>query len=162
MVGGKVVQVYRLPERAGIAWVNTYCDKEKDYCAVLVEVGDEDIRLGDILWWQSNRAMWTTPDRVRQDVSLKRIGFSGVHHPLGEEYEARYNFEPIYQKQKTDFRKLAFAAWNLLMVNQPAKAEDPWPTPELTQLHDMLDEAGALLFVGKGKFESDPIPGEVR
>jgi hypothetical protein len=85
MVGGKIIKVVQLPDST---WVNCeehgyYYDKSGkrcashyDQCAIRIERNTE-VKVGDSLWWQGPWAMWTPkPDDGREDVRLKRLGYS--------------------------------------------------------------------------------------
>lgn len=85
MVGGRVINVVQLPDST---WVQCeergyyYDDAGRrtnshvDQCAIRIEKHRE-VKVGDSLWWQGNYAMWTPkPDDGREDVHLKRIGYS--------------------------------------------------------------------------------------
>lgn len=100
-VGGKVVQTYLRED--GKLWVNTI--DAKDYCAIFVD-GEHDIQVGtDTLWWQMGTAYWSRRDKdgvVFQDEQIKKQGGSGVSHPLGPEYEVRYDFYPAFKKAKQE------------------------------------------------------------
>lgn len=74
MIGGKIKQVYKLPDRQSV-WV---VDTNGDELAVDV-VKNDDMKLlpGDSFWWQSRHAYWTaqTPIAIH-DVPIERIGYS--------------------------------------------------------------------------------------
>lgn len=75
-VGGKVIDVVRMPERI---WINTNDGYSK--CAIYVERDEnsEQVTKGDIVWWQGRKAYWTTADRTTHvETVLHRIGYSGV------------------------------------------------------------------------------------
>ena len=47
-----------------------------DTCAIRVK-DPKEMKIGDSLWWQGNKAMWTPkPDDGREDVVLERVGYS--------------------------------------------------------------------------------------
>lgn len=84
-VGGKVIDIARHPDRV---WINTN-DGYED-CAIFVERDglSEQVTKGDIVWWQGREAYWTKADRKTQvETVLRRIGYSGVKHPLLAEQE---------------------------------------------------------------------------
>jgi len=104
-VGGKVVQVYN---RGDLLWVNTL--DNRDYCAVMVDTV-HDIRVGtDTLWWQNGTCYWTRRDEngevLFQDKQITKRSGSGVSHPLGKEYEVKFDFEPMYKQKKEQFLQL--------------------------------------------------------
>ena len=74
MVGGKVINIVKL---SGGVWVQcqdtTYT---QDTCAIRVK-DSREMKVGDSLWWQGNRAYWTPkPDDGREDIDLERVGYS--------------------------------------------------------------------------------------
>lgn len=91
-VGGTVVDVEVAADRV---WVNTrrgaylaasgrWVKAERTACAIFVErdARSECIAVGDSLWWQGGRAMWTARSAGSdREVVLRRIGFSGVCRP---------------------------------------------------------------------------------
>lgn len=81
MVGGVVINVVQVPDGTWIQCLDTtYSD---DTCAIRVEK-TEEVKAGDRLWWQGNRAYWTPkPDDGREDVILQRIGYS--HRSIPDE-----------------------------------------------------------------------------
>jgi hypothetical protein len=103
-VGGKVVQVY---DRGDLKWVNTLDARE--YCAVYVD-SEHDIQIDDKLWWQSGMCYWTRVDKdgkvVFEDKKIPKRSGSGVSHPLGKDYEVKYDFEPMYRQKKEQFENL--------------------------------------------------------
>lgn len=107
-VGGKVVQVYEMRDRrteeGKTFWINTLDDG--DYCSVIVfkENHHGDICLGDIIWWHGD-CYWT-PQGSDKEITLKKIGGSGVSHPLGKEYEVEYDFYPAFSRQKKKVKEL--------------------------------------------------------
>jgi len=77
-VGGKVIDQKIFDDKV---YINTSDGSE---CAIYVErdKNSERVRVDDIVWWQGNRAFWTTKDRKSQvEIVLKRRGFSGVPYP---------------------------------------------------------------------------------
>ena len=96
MVGGKVINMVRL---ADCVWVQceettrTYDDSGRrkgqysTQCAIRVRDAKE-MKVGDSLWWQGNRAMWTPkPDDGREDIVLERVGCS--HSKIPDEVMAQ-------------------------------------------------------------------------
>lgn len=85
MVGGKVINIVRMPDSVWVQCEETtyYYDdhgrRKKSYtdqCAIRVKDAKE-MKVGDSLWWQGNRAMWTPkPDDGREDIVLERVGYS--------------------------------------------------------------------------------------
>jgi hypothetical protein len=101
----KVVQVY---DRGDLLWVNTLDNHE--YCAVMVD-NIHDIQVGtDRIWWQSGNVYWTRIDKdgnvVFEDLKIPKRSGSGVPHPLGKEYELKFDFEPMYRQKKEQFDQL--------------------------------------------------------
>lgn len=85
MVGGTVIEVITLEDRI---WINCRDSNQgrKDECAIYVErnAHSEAIRAGDVVWWQSQHAMWTPISadlRGFEDIKIPRIGYSGVPRP---------------------------------------------------------------------------------
>lgn len=95
-VGGTVVQIYKGQEKD---WINTVDDNE--YCAVFVEPGSP-IALGDTLWWQGEIAHWTP--KGAKPTTIKRIGASGVNHPLGKEFEMVADFYPAFNRVNKKYK----------------------------------------------------------
>lgn len=107
MVGGIVVEVIVFPEHV---WVNVRETQgnSRTECALNLQGTPESkqIRPGDALWWQGDKAMWTprfflspkpdAPTAVRPglcqgqdwDIALPRYGGSGAARPTDEEIEA--------------------------------------------------------------------------
>lgn len=81
MIGGLVIETVILPDKV---WVNTAERQSTSKCAIYVErsVFAEQIRIGDIIWWQGGFAMWTPVSKKFVEKKLKRIGFSGVNRPI--------------------------------------------------------------------------------
>jgi hypothetical protein len=80
MVGGKVINVVKLLDCAWIQCLDTTYSKN-DTCAIRVKDAKE-MKVGDRLWWQGNRAMWTPkPDDGREDIVLERVGYSHSNIP---------------------------------------------------------------------------------
>lgn len=85
MVGGEVIEVILLPDKA---WVNTrerVARRRPEECAIYVERNRdaEAIRAGDSLWWQGGDAYWTPATREFADRPIPRRGYSGVRRPGG-------------------------------------------------------------------------------
>lgn len=77
-VGGKVIDHKIFNETV---YINTSDDSE---CAIYVErdKNSELVKVNDIVWWQGNKAYWTTEDRkTKVEVVLNRRGFSGAPYP---------------------------------------------------------------------------------
>lgn len=82
MVGGTIVDIVKVSDVKW--WVNCaehFDRRTPDECAIYLNPAGESPDVGDSLWWQGGSAYWTPQDRSRVDVSLPRIGFSGVPHP---------------------------------------------------------------------------------
>ena len=77
-VGGKVKDVLIHENRV---FINTIDDGYE--CAIYVERdrNSERVSSGDTVWWQGERAYWTTEDEEIEECTLKRRGFSGVPWP---------------------------------------------------------------------------------
>lgn len=78
-IGGIVVEVIIQDTNV---YIDTYADN--DNTAIYVERDSNSIQVkrGDIVWWQSGHAYWTTEDRKTQvDTKLIKIGYSGVRRP---------------------------------------------------------------------------------
>jgi len=78
-VGGKVIKHKIFDDKV-------YIDTDDDgcKCAIYVErdVNSEKVKEGDIVWWQSGKAYWTTEDRKTEiETVLIKRGFSGVPYP---------------------------------------------------------------------------------
>lgn len=138
-----MVQVYLVPERPGVAWINTYCDREDGYCAILAEVEDHEVQLGDTLWWQAGKAHWTSGSLPVRAVTLKKIGCSGVNHPLGKQYEIRSDFKPMYQRKKEQFKKLGNAVWDVLIAHH-SEGPQPISSPQLHELQQVAIDTGLI------------------
>lgn len=85
MIGGVVIETVTLPEKV---WINCEEEQSTSKCAIYVENTPKAraIGVGDIVWWQGERAYWTAKDSKgknigKGDIVLKRIGFSGVKRP---------------------------------------------------------------------------------
>lgn len=81
MVGGTVITTIEAGDRIYINCRDRTYPKET--CAIYVErnVSSEQIRPGDCVWWQGNRAMWTPADRRVVDREIPRRSYSGVPPP---------------------------------------------------------------------------------
>jgi hypothetical protein len=74
MVGGVVINIVELDEGTWVQCLDT--TYANDTCAIRVSDA-RDMKVGDRLWWQGSRAMWTPkPDDGREDIVLERIGYS--------------------------------------------------------------------------------------
>lgn len=85
MVGGIVINIVKLDD---CTWINcmdrTYSEQT---CAIRVKDAKE-MKVGDALWWQGSRAMWTPkPDDGREDIVLDRVGYS--HSKIPDEVMAK-------------------------------------------------------------------------
>ena len=85
MVGGTVINVVRT-----MLWSWVQCLDEtysQDTCAVRVVEHSPlmvvNIKPGDHLWWQGDKAMWTPQDGHWMDVQLNKIGNS--HREIPQE-----------------------------------------------------------------------------
>lgn len=81
MVGGTVVDIVKVSPTKW--WVNCVekFGTHPQTCAIYLDPRGNTIEVGDIVWWQGDKAMWTTADRARTDVQLPKLGYSGVAHP---------------------------------------------------------------------------------
>lgn len=135
MVGGKVVQVYLEQDRA---WVNCV-DQDGEYCAIFVEhfEGDWKLELGDKLWWQQGKAHWTKGEVTRE---LKKIGCSGVDHPLGKEYQLSYNWETIakQRREKVLVLKELVEEWLRITPQPKSGVFDPIREPQACKAQEIL------------------------
>lgn len=74
MVGGVVINIVKMDESTWVECLDT--TYASDTCAIRVKDARE-MKVGDSLWWQGNRAMWTPkPDDGREDIILERVGYS--------------------------------------------------------------------------------------
>lgn len=95
MVGGKIVQVYHDFEKLQ-TWINV--EDNGDYCAIKVEgVGFPNFNFGDKLWWQAGKVYLTNS---KGEFEFKRLGGSGINHPLGREYQIVFNHSEIASQCK--------------------------------------------------------------
>ena len=79
-VGGMVTEVIVESERV---WIDT--NDKGDRCAIFVhkDSNSEQVKVGDIVWWQGGKAFWTTADRKTVvERTLRKRGFSGVPKPV--------------------------------------------------------------------------------
>lgn len=86
MIGGKVVEVIREPERIFLNVQDT--TYKKDRCGIYVERNDDSefIEAGDKVWWQGNQVFWTSESYLDLvEVPIPRASYSGVDHPLGKD-----------------------------------------------------------------------------
>ena len=103
MVGGTVIEVCDVPGRPDVLFVDCAdmpgkWAKKPDTCAILVErnAASEKIQVGDSIWWQGRRALWTPlanrgsvdsreraglKQGVDWDIEIPRVGYSGASHP---------------------------------------------------------------------------------
>ncbi len=94
MVGGTVIEVVDLATKVYVNCADRPYNKTEE-CAIYVARDDnsQKIEIGDGIWWQGNKAMWTpaanrTNDRqakkrklkcgVDYDIVIPRIGYSGI------------------------------------------------------------------------------------
>ena len=74
MVGGNVVDIWIWDKKTVSIVV-----QENDNCLGVDLVKNENslsIQRGDVVWWQSNIALWTPKDKSFQDRHIERIGSS--------------------------------------------------------------------------------------
>lgn len=79
MVGGVVINIVKTEDGTWVQCLDTtYGDQT---CAIRVKDAKE-MKVGDRLWWQGSRAMWTPkPDDGREDIVLERTGYSHSNIP---------------------------------------------------------------------------------
>lgn len=79
-VGGTVTEVLTLPRKI---YINTHETRTGESCAIYVERTPEaeQIKEGDVVWWQGSSAYWSPADKSREDFRIPRIGYSGVSRP---------------------------------------------------------------------------------
>lgn len=86
MVGGIVITTITDGDRIYINCRENIKRGRPQTCAIYVEknADSEQIRPGDSVWWQGNRAMWTPTDRRVVDKEIPRRSYSGVKSPLAK------------------------------------------------------------------------------
>lgn len=84
MVGGMVITTISDGDRIYVNCREIVKRGRAETCAIYVERNSdsEQIRPGDNIWWQGNRAMWTPADRRVVDKEIPRASYSGVKSPL--------------------------------------------------------------------------------
>ena len=70
MVGGTVYSVLTIGNQQQII-----VEDEGQFLEVTIE-GNQRILSGDSLWWQGAYCYWTPSDIGKQDIPIKRIGYS--------------------------------------------------------------------------------------
>ena len=79
MVGGVVINIVKMDDCTWVECLDT--TYAQDTCAIRVKDANE-MKVGDRLWWQGQRAMWTPkPDDGREDIVFERIGYSSSKIP---------------------------------------------------------------------------------
>lgn len=83
MVGGTVITTRTVGKRIYVNCREGIKRGKPQTCAIYVERNSdsEQIRPGDNIWWQGNRAMWTPSDRRVVDKEIPRASYSGVKPP---------------------------------------------------------------------------------
>lgn len=83
MVGGTVITTITNGDRVYINCREVTKRRRPETCAIYVvhNADSEQIRPGDNVWWQGNRAMWTPADRRFTDRVIPRASYSGVKPP---------------------------------------------------------------------------------
>jgi len=123
-VGGKVVQVYEHVFQGhpveDVTWVNTLEESSGECCAIFISGHELPIKIGDTLWWQQGKAWWTSQKGEKQGFT--KVGCSGVNHPLGKEYQIKFDHEHLYKKRKEDFHGLLGVLRDWLKAT-PTKAD---------------------------------------
>ena len=89
MIGGIITDVADIG--GNLIYVDCVCRHTLDFAAIHVVANDDakQIRFGDLIWWQSDLALWTPIGKRgaytgHRDVKLKRKGPSGVRSPLAD------------------------------------------------------------------------------
>lgn len=138
-VGGKVIQVYHDYDKRQ-TWVNT--TDHGDICSVLVD-SIVDISLGDEVWWQGGKVFWSTKSTTmtfRKMPSLKKIGGSGVPHPLGKEFEITYDCSGIVAQLKSKLRAAEAECAQRGAIIKNCIAEIEWYSNALTSRKKRAEE----------------------
>lgn len=82
-VGGVIVDIVPVSDEKW--WINTMAPgsdtRAGRTCGVYCDPRPERPEVGDSLWWQGRWCYWTPQSRERNDIPLKKIGFSGAPHP---------------------------------------------------------------------------------
>lgn len=80
MVGGTVLEVRREQQpETGRDVVRLWCIDARhghDECAVWTELADDLPAVGDEIWWQSGKIMWSSPTRGFRDRIIPKVGYS--------------------------------------------------------------------------------------
>lgn len=74
MIGGKVIATIQ-DDPMTMLWCWDHRSAE-DECGVVVLTEDEMPQVGDDVWWQGDKVMWTPKDRRFTDRALFKIGCS--------------------------------------------------------------------------------------
>lgn len=79
-IGGTVTDTVNCGEKV---WINTEEKPGYSPCAIYVEntAAARCVQPGDIVWWQSGTAYWTTANKKIVEHKLKKVGFSGIETP---------------------------------------------------------------------------------
>lgn len=138
MVGGKVAQIHENKERQ-LTWINTagLGAEHGDYCAIYVEGINLGIALEDKLWWQMGTAHWT-PKGSEVTTYLKKIGGSGVSHPLGKDFELRYDMSKIAEQRRDKMRNAYALLECILVPYTPNESGDYDPMTQPAAYHATL------------------------
>jgi len=75
MVGGTIIKIAREPDNI-LLTVQGKGSEHNDVSCIRVVLTDLPLAVGDSIWWQDRKALWTPADRSREDVPIERIGFS--------------------------------------------------------------------------------------
>lgn len=67
MIGGIVIDVF---DKNDMLYVTVKSMKYTDKCQVRL-ITNEDIQIGDFIWWQARTAYWTPADEKFKDKKIK-------------------------------------------------------------------------------------------
>lgn len=87
MVGGTVIETIVLDD---VVWVDCAgyeaSGEGGQTCAITVEntAAARCISAEDSIWWHGTTCYWTPATRAFKDHRLRKVGYSGVPHPLVE------------------------------------------------------------------------------
>lgn len=81
MVGGVVIEAcHETQPETGREVVRLWCFDGRagyhDECAVWTEPADDLPEVGDSIWWQGNKIMWTSTQQGFRDRVIPKIGYS--------------------------------------------------------------------------------------
>ncbi len=92
MVGGVVIEVSEIKSMPWALFVDCHETAYRDTCAVLIEKNTVSLQIsiGDSVWWQNGKVMWTPSANIGKpnnkqgidfDILITKIGYSGAKHP---------------------------------------------------------------------------------